>query len=216
RTPQGFPRVAAEHNLDKVELDTRPDGPRCHNELLWQVFQADPPRPVMLGPQSRLAAGGAVAANLTDFYALFAPIIGPEKQSLGLLEVFQESSFDPRVYPAFLQYAIQMAGYAGQYLASTRHDPAGRHHELMARLAELDKLRAERTPYPDPAEVTADWNWIHDQINARAVGNGLGQYAAVYQKQVVGLDTDSTRLELAMAHKYPDVHPDRFVIEYVN
>jgi hypothetical protein len=93
--------------------------------------------------------------------------------------------------------------------------PVHWYDELMVRLAELDKLRAERTPYPDQAEVTADWNWIHDQIRARAVGSGQGQYAAVYRKEVVGLDTDTTRLELAMAHKFPDVHPDRFVIEYV-
>ncbi len=120
RTPQGFLQVAAQHNLEKVGLDDKRGGRQCHNEVLRQVFQANPPRPVLIEPQGRLGGGpvepGSVpAANLTDFYALFAPIVGPEKQSLGLLEVFQESSHDPRMYQTFLQYTLQMAGYASQY-----------------------------------------------------------------------------------------------------
>lgn len=120
RTPQGFLQVAAQQNLEKVGLDEKRGGRQCHNEVLRQVFQASPPRPVLIEPQGRLGngpvePGGVPAANLTDFYAMFAPIVGPEKQSLGLLEVFQESSHDPRLYQTFLQYTLQMAGYASQY-----------------------------------------------------------------------------------------------------
>lgn len=43
----------------------------------------------------------------------------------------------------------------------------------------------------------------------------MGQNAAVYRKEVASLDADATRLELAMAQKYPDLHADRFVIESV-
>src|SRR5262249_24566800 len=53
--------------------------------------------------------------NLTDHFALFAPIVTADKQPLGVLEVFQDPSHDPRMYPAFLNYAFQMAGYASQY-----------------------------------------------------------------------------------------------------
>ena len=83
--------------------------------------------------------------------------------------------------------------------------------------AELEAIRAAwgDQPAPDLVEVTADWNWIHDQIRAGTVGTGLQQYAAVYRKQVVGLDTESTRLDLTVARKFPDVHPDRFVTVYV-
>jgi hypothetical protein len=120
RTPQGFLQVAAQQNLEKVGLDEKRGGRQCHNEVLRQIFQAAPPRPVLIEPQGRLGNGpvepGAVpAANLTDFYALFAPIVGSDKQSLGLLEVFQESSHEPRMYQTFLQYTLQMAGYASQY-----------------------------------------------------------------------------------------------------
>ncbi|HEV3385950.1 MAG TPA: hypothetical protein VG097_14120, partial [Gemmata sp.] len=120
RTPQGFLQVACQINLDKVGLEAKRGGRQCHNEVLRQVFQAAPPRPILLEPNARLAPGpgepGPVPpANLTDHFALFAPIIATDKQTLGVLEVFQNPSHDPRLYPAFLNYAFQMAGYASQY-----------------------------------------------------------------------------------------------------
>jgi hypothetical protein len=122
RTPQGFLQVACQTNLDKIGLDSKRGGRQCHNEVLRQVFQAAPPRPVLLEPNGRLAPGpgepGPVPpANLTEHFALFAPIVTPDKQALGVLEVFQEPNHDPRLYPAFLNYAFQMAGYASQYHA---------------------------------------------------------------------------------------------------
>jgi hypothetical protein len=119
RTPQGFLQVACQVNLDKIGLEAKRGGRQCHNEVLRQVFQAAPPRPVILEPNGRLAPvgepGPVPPANLTDHFALFAPIVTADKQALGLLEVFQDSTHDPRMYPAFLNYAFQMAGYASQY-----------------------------------------------------------------------------------------------------
>jgi len=120
RTPQGFLQMATQVNLDQVGLDARRGGRQCHNEILRQVFQSQPSRPVLVEPQGRLAgvtaeAGAVPAANLTDYYALFAPIVNADKSALGLLEVFQQKDHDPRLYQTFLQYAVQMAGYASQY-----------------------------------------------------------------------------------------------------
>lgn len=120
RTPQGFLQLACQENIDKVGLDARRGGRQCHNEVLRQVFQSAPPRPVLLEPNGRMAPGpgepGPVPpANLTDHFTLFAPIVTPEKQTLGILEVFQDPTHDPRMYPTFLNYTFQMAGYASQY-----------------------------------------------------------------------------------------------------
>jgi hypothetical protein len=121
RTPQGFLQVACQVNLDKIGLEAKRGGRQCHNEVLRQVFQATPPRPVILEPNGRLAPTGEPGpvppANLTDHFAMFAPIVTSDKQALGLLEVFQNPTHDPRMYPAFLNYAFQMAGYASQYHA---------------------------------------------------------------------------------------------------
>lgn len=123
RTPQGFLQIACQVNLEKVGLENRRGGRQCHNEVLRQVFQAAPPRPLMLEPNGRVApnqaappdTGAIPAANLTDYFALFAPIVTADKQALGVLEVFQDPTLDPRLYPTFLNYAFQMAGYASQY-----------------------------------------------------------------------------------------------------
>ena len=120
RTPQGFLQLACQENFEKMGLDARRGGRQCHNEVLRQVFQAAPPRPVLLEPNGRMAPGpgepGPVPpANLTDHFALFAPIVTPDKQPLGILEVFQDATHDPRMYPTFLNYTFQMAGYASQY-----------------------------------------------------------------------------------------------------
>lgn len=120
RTPQGFLQLACQQNLDKVDLDGRRGARQCHNEVLRQVFQAAPPRPILLEPNGRMPPGpgdpGPVPpANLTDHFALFAPIVSPDKQPIGILEIFQDATHDPRLYPTFLNYAYQMAGYASQY-----------------------------------------------------------------------------------------------------
>ena len=125
RTPQGFLQIACQVNLEKVGLENKRGGRQCHNEVLRQVFQAAPPRPMMLEPNGRFApnqgppapadAGAVPAANLTDYFALFAPIVTADKSSMGVLEVFQDPSHDARLYPTFLNYAFQMAGYASQY-----------------------------------------------------------------------------------------------------
>ncbi len=119
RTPQGFLQVACQLNLDKVGLDTKRGGRQCHNEVLRQIFQAQPPRPVMIEPQGQISGlaepGPVPARNLTEFFTLFAPIVQQDKSPLGLLEIFQESTHDPRMYPTFLNYTVQMAGYASQY-----------------------------------------------------------------------------------------------------
>jgi hypothetical protein len=95
-------------------------------------------------------------------------------------------------------------------------EPGTTFEQLEAWFAELEKLRAERLPLPTEEERLADWNWYFAQLNAGAMGGYYGRYVAVLRGQVVGTDSDATRLELAMAHKYPDTHPDRFFITHVS
>ena len=59
--------------------------------------------------------GPVPPANLTDHFVLFAPILAADKQPLGILEIFQDAAHDPRMYPTYLNYTFQMAGYASQY-----------------------------------------------------------------------------------------------------
>jgi hypothetical protein len=145
RTPQGFLQIACQVNLDKIGLDARRGGRQCHNEVLRQVFQSQPPRPVMVEPQGRLSGvnaepGAVPAANLTDYYALFAPIVNPDKTPFGLLEVFQEKDHDPRLYQTLLQYTVQMAGYASQYHQFTSARQSNGLEKLFVQVEQFAKL----------------------------------------------------------------------------
>jgi len=147
RTPQGFLQVACQVNLERIGLEAKRGGRECHNEVLRHVFQANPPRSVILEPQGRLAgvaadANSPPAANLSDFYALFAPIVGTDKQSFGLLEVFQDSGHNPQLYPTFIQYATQMAGYASQYHAygNTRQATSAGSEKVFAQVEAFARL----------------------------------------------------------------------------
>ena len=145
RTPQGFLQVACQVNLEKVGLDDKRGGRQCHNEVLRQVFQVTPSRPILLEPQARLTGasaepGAAPAANLTDYYALFAPILGTDKQSLGLLEVFQDSNHEPKLYQTYLQYTQQMAGYASQYHSFTGNRQSASTEKVFAQVEAFARL----------------------------------------------------------------------------
>ena len=155
RTPQGFLQISCQQGLEKVGLDEKRGARPCHNEVLRQVFQQQPVRPVLIEPQGRLtgvtAEPGAVpAANLTDYYALFAPIVQADKSPLGLLEIFHDATHDPRLYQTFLQYLVQMAGYAGQYhsFGQTRT-----HSGLEKLFAQMDSFNKQIHGTLSPTEV---------------------------------------------------------------
>lgn len=80
----------------------------------------------------------------------------------------------------------------------------------------LAQLRALEAQYPPPTweEVREDWKWLHD-----GMANGTfdpeyrygGLAVAIYNRQVVGTDTNRLRLRLNKAREL-GVHPERLVI----
>jgi hypothetical protein len=118
RTPQGFLQLQCQEKIETVGLDNHPNGRQSHNELLRQAFQTG--RPMLLEPFSGTAIlEGTPAGNPTEFVTLIAPILEDEKKPVGLVEVWQAPGFDPRAQRTFLNYLVQMAGYASQYLKAT-------------------------------------------------------------------------------------------------
>lgn len=125
RTPQGFLQLQCQLNLDKVGLDKHRLGRQAHNELLRQTFQSS--KPAMLEPMARLGGmgeAGPPAANLTEYLCLLAPILVDDQKAVGLLEIWQEPAWDPRVHPTHLNYTVQMAGYASNYVRNTQNRQA--------------------------------------------------------------------------------------------
>jgi len=114
RTPQGFLQLQCQANIEHVGLDNHKNGRQSHNELLRQAFQMG--RPMLLDPFGTSGIlEGLPAGNPTNFFCLLVPI-QLEKEIAGLLEVWTERHYDARMQRTFLNYLVQMAGYAAQYL----------------------------------------------------------------------------------------------------
>lgn len=114
RTPQGFLQLQCQINIENVGLDRHKNGRQSHNELLRQAFQMG--RPMLLEPYGTSGIlEGLPAGNPTEFFCLLVPV-QMEKESTGLLELWTDARYDVRMQRTFLNYLVQMAGYAAQFL----------------------------------------------------------------------------------------------------
>lgn len=114
RTPQGFLQLQCQLNIENVGLDRHKNGRQSHNELLRQAFQMG--RPMLLEPYGTSGIlEGLPAGNPTEFFCLLVPV-QMEKDVAGLVELWVEQRYDVRMQRTFLNYLVQMAGYAAQYM----------------------------------------------------------------------------------------------------
>jgi hypothetical protein len=119
RTPQGFLQLQCQMNLDGVGLDKHKGGRQSHNELLRQAFQMS--KPMLLEPYGTTGIHeGMPAGNPTELVVLLAPIQADKQgggtETVGLLEVWQDPRWEPRAQKLCLNYLIQMAGYAANFV----------------------------------------------------------------------------------------------------
>jgi hypothetical protein len=118
RTPQGFLQLQCQQNIETVGLDQHKGGRQSHNELLRQAFQTA--KPMMLEPFGTTGIhDGMPAGNPTGHYVQLAPV-QIEKDTVGLVEVWQDPRWDIRIQRTCLNYLVQMAGYASNYLRTTQ------------------------------------------------------------------------------------------------
>src|SRR5262249_47461965 len=114
RTPQGFLQLQCQKNIEAVNLDRHKGGRQSHNELLSQAFRMS--KPMLLEPYGTTGIHeGVPAGNPTEFVVLIAPVL-LEKETVGLVEVWQDTRWDPRAQRLCLNYLVQMAGYAANYV----------------------------------------------------------------------------------------------------
>jgi hypothetical protein len=114
RTPQGFLQLQCQLNIENVGLDRHKNGRQSHNELLRQAFQMS--RPMLLEPYGTSGIlEGLPAGNPTEFFCLLVPV-QMEKECAGILELWIEPRYNVQMQRTFLNYLVQMAGYAAQYM----------------------------------------------------------------------------------------------------
>jgi hypothetical protein len=120
RTPQGFLQLQCQLNIEGVGLDKHKGGRQSHNELLRQAFTTA--KPFMLEPYGTTGVHeGMPAGNPTDFVVMLAPVQsdkpgGGGMETVGLVEVWQDPRWDARAQKLCLNYVVQMAGYAANYV----------------------------------------------------------------------------------------------------
>ena len=115
KTPQGNLQLQYQINMRQVGLDRNDAARAAHGELLRQ--SALKGQPAALPPHSGLGTpegGGVAPGNPTDFYILIAPI-QVDKQTIGLVEIWQDPSRGGQAMQGFLQFILRMASLASHY-----------------------------------------------------------------------------------------------------
>jgi hypothetical protein len=148
RTPQGFLQLQCQTNLDAVNLDKHKGGRQSHNELLRQAFQMA--KPMMLEPYGTTGIHeGPPAGNPTEYTVHLAPI-QLEKETVGLLEVWQDPRWDARIQRTCLNYLVQMAGYASGYVRNQQGRKLAGQEQLWT---QLESFAREIHSTLDPTRV---------------------------------------------------------------
>jgi len=119
RTDQGHLQLLYQINYREVGLHEIEHAQPCHDELLRQTAQQGKPR--LVPPQSGGEINGdtPVAANLTPYVILLAPIL-VDRQVAGIIEVWQEADRSPQAQRGFLQFMVDLAEYASSYLRNVQ------------------------------------------------------------------------------------------------
>ncbi len=118
RTPQGFLQLQCQLQLEKIGLDVHRGARQHHNEMLRFAFQNR--KELLIEPGGRIQIGEQQAIeNKTEYVLILAPIKIDDKQTVGLLEICVEAAWDNRIHPTYLNYVVQMAGYASNYVMQT-------------------------------------------------------------------------------------------------
>ncbi|VTS08858.1 efflux RND transporter periplasmic adaptor subunit [Tuwongella immobilis] len=173
RTPQGFLQLQTQINLDKIGLDTIRQARQHHNELLRVAFQGK--KELMVEPHSSITLGeGQKVENKTEYLLLLAPILIDDKTAVGLLEICQEVAWDARVHPTYLNYAIQMAGYASNYQRQIQARQSNTQEQVWAQLEAFSRS-------------------IHSSLNPTEVAYQIANDG----RRLVGCD----RISVAVRHK---------------
>lgn len=115
RTPQGNLQLQYQINMRQAGLESDETIRQRHDELLRQTCISG--RPMVVPPHSGIgesAIGQPTAGNPTNYVLLLAPIL-VDKQTAGLVEVWQDPRHNAESLPGFLQFVVRMATLASIY-----------------------------------------------------------------------------------------------------
>ena len=137
RTPQGFLQLQCQTNLDKIGLDVHKGARQHHNELLRYAFQNK--KELLVEPGQKVRVGEAEVENKTEHVVILAPIKTNDDRAVGIVEVCPEIGWDTRIHPIYLNYVIQMSGYASNYVLQTSSRQAVNQEQVWAQLESFSR-----------------------------------------------------------------------------
>lgn len=114
RTPQGNLQMQYQVGMPDLNLDSVEEGKASHDLLLRSVFEQG--KSACLLPKSGpgMMEGAPAPSNPTNYILMLAPII-IENKVAGIVEIGLDPNRNPAALRGFLQFLVDMAGYAGTY-----------------------------------------------------------------------------------------------------
>src|ERR1043165_8354204 len=129
RTPQGNLQLQCQINLKEIGLDRTPESRPMHDELLRQSAMQGKGGIVAPHFSHNFGTGAdQIAGNPTDFVILLVPVIH-EKQTIGLVEVWQDPNRAANVVQSLYQFLVRMAAFISLYQ---------RNHQLRTMVGQQD------------------------------------------------------------------------------
>jgi hypothetical protein len=193
QTPQGHLQLQYQINMREVGLDQTEAARNSHNELLRQAFGQG--KALHLPPHSSTGApeGGTPAGNPTNYLVLLAPIL-VEKQSVGLLEIWQNPHCQPNAIPGFLRFLVQMAAFASRYTRNHRLRQMVGQQQLWTQLEAFARQAHGSLNPTEVSYVVANEGRRLIECDRLSVAIRHGKYAKV--EAISGADVVETRSNL--------------------
>jgi multidrug efflux pump subunit AcrA (membrane-fusion protein) len=106
-------------NRGEIGLDGITNGPACHHELLRVASKRQEPLwvPPRSGPDT--SGGRVVAANLSAYGLLLAPIL-VDGEATGVVEIWLDFYHDSQLWRGAARFLAEVAGFAAAYQHKTR------------------------------------------------------------------------------------------------
>lgn len=111
---EGRLNLAAETNLEQTGLHERPGAAQLNEKLLIDVLQT--------GEAKTLTHGQGV--ELPTEHVMVLSALHKEKECVGVVQLFQRTEVPEKARSGYMQFLEQMCGYASNYIAGKRRNPA--------------------------------------------------------------------------------------------
>ena len=144
---QGTPKLEYQINMPAEELVDRPEPRKRHILLLKNMLETG--QPTLVPPHSG-SADLSEAGNATEFLLVLANV-SVDKETRGIIEIFQRPGGGPTTQRGYLRFLVQMSELAAGFLKSRRLRQLGSRQTLWESLEQFLELIHRRLDVQETA-----------------------------------------------------------------